>query len=357
MGDIAGGADVTTTRSTTALFTPFALSRLTLPNRIVMAPMTRSQSPDGVPDDNVVGYYRRRAEHGVGLIITEGTAIDHPAAVSSPRVPRFHGEDALAGWAKVLSAVHAAGGRIMPQLWHVGMARKPGSEPNPEAAPVGPSGLDLTGIPVNQALTETEVAQLIDAYAQGAADAERLGFDGIELHGAHGYLIDQFFWRRTNRRTDRYGGDFVARTRFAAEVIRACRLRVIADAKPSETELVRGYGADVVVARGERFSREVRAEAPGGVDALFDTETGEQCAGSFQVLFPGVDCGRNDGLLGCHDRLLDLHGDRLRSGNLSLERLRAVQEQLADLLRHLIGEDLLVPRFEAIQDRQRRRRG
>lgn len=216
---------MTTRLPTTALFTPFVLSRLTLPNRIVMAPMTRNQSPNGVPDDHVVGYYRRRAEHGVGLIITEGTALAHPAAVGSPHIPRFHGEDALAGWAKVAAAVHHAGGRIMPQLWHVGMARKPGSEPNPEAPPVGPSGLDLTGLPVSQPLTETEVAGLIDAYAQGAADAERLGFDGIELHGAHGYLIDQFFWERTNHRTDQYGGDFVARTRFAAEVIRACRSR------------------------------------------------------------------------------------------------------------------------------------
>ena len=210
---------------TNALFTPFALAKLALPNRIVMAPMTRSQSPGGVPGDEVAGYYRRRAEHGVGLIITEGTAIAHPAAVANGRIPRFHGEDALAGWAKVAAAVHAAGGRIMPQLWHVGMARKPESEPDPEAPPVGPSGVDLTDTPVGEPLTETQVARLVDAYAQGAAAAQALGFDGIELHGAHGYLIDQFFWERTNRRTDKYGGDFVARTRFAAEVIRACRAR------------------------------------------------------------------------------------------------------------------------------------
>jgi len=187
----------------------------------VMAPMTRNHSPGGVPGDDVVGYYRRRA--GVGLIITEGTVVAHPASSGGPRVPRFHGEDALAGWARVSRAVHDAGGRIMPQLWHVGMARKPGSEPNPEAPPVGPSGLDLTGNPTSEPLTETQVKGLVEAYAQGAADAMRLGFDGIELHGAHGYLIDQFFWERTNRRTDRYGGDFVARTRFAAEVVQACR--------------------------------------------------------------------------------------------------------------------------------------
>ena len=214
-----------TTLATSALFTPFTLANLSLPNRIVMAPMTRNQSPDGVPGDDVVGYYRRRAEHGVGLIVTEGTAIAHPAAVASTRIPRFHGDDALAGWAKVVTAVHAAGGRIVPQLWHMGMARKPGSEPNPEAPPVGPSGLDLTGAPVNDALTEAQVDGLIDAYAQGAADAQRLGFDGIELHGAHGYLIDQFFWERTNQRHDRFGGDLVARTRFASEVIKRCRAR------------------------------------------------------------------------------------------------------------------------------------
>lgn len=210
---------------TSALFTPFTAAKLSLPNRIVMAPMTRSQSPGGVPDEAVVAYYRRRAEGGVGLIITEGTAINHPAAVSGARIPRFHGQDALAGWARVVSAVHAAGGKIMPQLWHVGMARKPGSEPNPEAPPVGPSGLDFSGAQVSEPLSEAEVLALVEAYAQGAADAQRLGFDGIELHGAHGYLIDQFFWERTNKRTDRYGGDLVGRTRFAAEVIAACRAR------------------------------------------------------------------------------------------------------------------------------------
>jgi 2,4-dienoyl-CoA reductase-like NADH-dependent reductase (Old Yellow Enzyme family) len=218
-----------TTALTSALFTPFTLAGLALPNRIVMAPMTRNQSPGGVPGDDVVGYYRRRAGHGVGLIVTEGTAIAHPAAVSSARVPRFYGEDALAGWAKVVSAVHAAGGRIMPQLWHVGMARQPGSEPNPEVPPVGPSGLNLTGALVGDASTESQVDGLIESYAQAAADAHRLGFDGIELHGAHGYLIDQFFWARTNQRSDRYGGGLVARTRFAAEVVARCRARTSAE--------------------------------------------------------------------------------------------------------------------------------
>ncbi|MFB9329892.1 NADH:flavin oxidoreductase [Paenibacillus aurantiacus] len=212
--------------STAALFEPFESAGFKLANRVVMAPMTRGFSPNGVPGQDVADYYRRRAENGVGLIVTEGTLINHPAAGASPNWPSFHGEEALQGWANVVKAVHEAGGRIIPQLWHVGMARKVGSEPNPEAPPVGPSGLDLEGNPVNEPLSEEEIGALVAAFAQAAADAKRVGFDGIELHGAHGYLIDQFFWERTNRRTDRYGGDLVQRTAFAAEVIRACRAAV-----------------------------------------------------------------------------------------------------------------------------------
>jgi 2,4-dienoyl-CoA reductase-like NADH-dependent reductase (Old Yellow Enzyme family) len=256
--------------ATAALFTPFALGNLTLANRIVMAPMTRNHSPDGVPGDDVVAYYRRRAEHGVGLIMTEGTVIDHPASSSSPRVPWFHGDAALAGWASVATAVHAAGGRIMPQLWHVGMARKPGSEPNPEAPPVGPSGLDLTGEKVSEPLTESEVEAIVSAYAQGAADAMRLGFDGIELHGAHGYLIDQFFWERTNQRTDTYGGDFVARTRFAVDVVRACRASTSATfpivLRYSQWKL-QDYNAKLV-STPEDLSRLLAPLVTAGVDAF-----------------------------------------------------------------------------------------
>jgi 2,4-dienoyl-CoA reductase-like NADH-dependent reductase (Old Yellow Enzyme family) len=212
--------------SVAPLFSPFALKGLTLPNRIVMAPMTRAFSPGGVPGPDIAAYYRRRAEHGVGLIITEGTVIDHPASSSNPSVPSFYGDQALAGWSHVVAAVHEAEGRIFPQLWHVGTMRKPGSEPNPEAPPVGPSGLAQPGEKIGEPLSDAEITAIIDAYARAAADARRLGFDGIELHAAHGYLIDQFFWHGTNQRTDRYGGDFLARTRFGVEVVRACRRAV-----------------------------------------------------------------------------------------------------------------------------------
>ncbi|WHY65007.1 NADH:flavin oxidoreductase [Neobacillus sp. SuZ13] len=199
-----------------------------LASRLVMAPMTRMFSPEGIPGKNVAQYYRKRAENGIGLIITEGTAINHPAAVMSPDIPRFYGEEALNGWANVVNEVHQAGGKIIPQLWHVGAARKAGSEPNIDAPTVSPSGLTLRGQRNEKikALTKEEVAEMIDAYAEAAANAKRIGFDGIELHGAHGYLIDQFFWELTNKRTDDYGGDLGERTKFAADIVRACRKEV-----------------------------------------------------------------------------------------------------------------------------------
>jgi 2,4-dienoyl-CoA reductase-like NADH-dependent reductase (Old Yellow Enzyme family) len=211
-----------------ALFRPFAIGGLTVPNRIVMAPMTRNFSPDGVPGEDVAAYYRRRAENGVGLIVTEGTVIDHRASTDSTRVPRFFGAG-LAGWSRVVAVVHAAGGRIMPQIWHVGMRRAPGTGPHPDAPSVGPSGITATGEQTSAPLTVDEISALVDAYGRAAGEAERLGFDGVEIHGAHGYLIDQFFWSFTNKRTDDFGGDLVARTRFGAEVVRACRRSVSPD--------------------------------------------------------------------------------------------------------------------------------
>ncbi len=199
-------------RSTDALFRPFQLKSLQLPNRIVMAPMTRSHSPGGVPGADVAAYYRRRAEGGVGLIVTEGTFINDPAAGFHPNVPRFYGEKALAGWRRVAEEVHAAGGLIFPQLWHVGMVVSPGLEPPEGIRPANPD--------------EAEIDSLIHAFAQGARDAKQLGFDGVELHGAHGYLIDQFFWDQTNHRSDRYGGDLESRTRFAADIIQEARRQV-----------------------------------------------------------------------------------------------------------------------------------
>ncbi|HZG05761.1 MAG TPA: NADH:flavin oxidoreductase [Streptomyces sp.] len=217
------------TRAGNVLGRRFSVGGLTLRNRIVMAPMTREFSPGGVPGADVAEYYARRAAAEVGLIITEGTYVDHASAGTSDRVPRFHGEDALAGWAKVADAVHRAGGRIMPQLWHVGMMRTAGAPPVPEAPRVGPSGIPLEGTERGHAMTRADIDDVIGAFAAGAAEAEARGFDGVEIHGAHGYLVDQFLWSRTNRRTDAYGGDLASRVRFAAELVAACRRAVSPD--------------------------------------------------------------------------------------------------------------------------------
>ncbi len=213
-------------RSPARLFTPFKLKGLTLPNRIVMAPMTRSKSPGQVPGEDVAAYYRRRAEGGVGLIITEGTAPDHPVALNDDGVPNFHGEEALAGWSRVLKEVKAAGGHIMPQLWHTGLMRKAGQGPNAHLPGKGPSGLARPDKKVGEPMTQSEIDEVIAGYATSAGHAKRLGFDGVEIHGAHGYIIDQFFWEGTNVRDDAFGGDMIKRTRFAVDVIRAVRRAV-----------------------------------------------------------------------------------------------------------------------------------
>ncbi len=212
------------------LFRPFRHGALELPNRVVMAPMTRCFSPGGVPGPDVAAYYRRRAEGGVGLIVTEGTWIPHHGASNDDAAPRFYGSDALAGWRHVVEEVHAAGGKIMPQLWHVGLTRKAEIE-NLYEAPVqdfsrmvSPSGYVVAGEKVGEGMTEDEIWAVINAYAEGAGNARALGFDGVEIHGAHGYMIDQFFWHETNRRDDHWGGATLGqRARFGVEMIRACR--------------------------------------------------------------------------------------------------------------------------------------
>ncbi|MBR7831400.1 NADH:flavin oxidoreductase [Actinospica sp. MGRD01-02] len=219
----------TASRAAEILSRPVELGGLSVPNRIAMAPMTRMFSPGGVPGEDVVSYYARRAAAGVGLIVTEGTYVGHDSAGESDRVPRFHGEEQLAGWAKVAAAVHEAGGRIVPQLWHIGMTRRPEARLNPGAPAMGPSGIRVGRDGESQdghTMTARDLDDVIAAFADSAAAAERIGFDGVELHGAHGYLIDQFLWERTNRRADGHGGDHVARTRFAAEIVAAVRAAV-----------------------------------------------------------------------------------------------------------------------------------
>lgn len=221
------------------LFRSLQIRSLELSNRIVMSPMTRSYSIDGIPGDDVAAYYRRRAEGGTGLIVTEGVAIDHPSAVDNTRVPRMFGREALDGWRAVVDAVHEAGGKIIPQLWHVGPLWGAMSKVDPSIKPMRPSGewgpLGITSYADSyvrwaqtpcEPMTEQDIAEVIDAYARAAAAAVETGFDGIAIHGGHGYLLDSFLWAGTNLREDAWGGDLERRTRFPAEVVQAIRARI-----------------------------------------------------------------------------------------------------------------------------------
>lgn len=218
-----------------ALFRPIKIGSLVLANRIVMPPMTRGASPEGIPGEDVATYYQRRAEGGVGLIITEGTWIPHPSASNDPGAPRFYGDDALVGWGRVLDAVHGVGGKIVPQLWHIGVAPKSdvaeiyGERVDERAVPIGPSGLASPGNLTGRPMSQKDIDEVGEAYVRAAETAYRMGFDGVELHGAHGYLIDQFFWNQTNLRQDRYGGTESNRNRFAADIVKEIRNRTAPD--------------------------------------------------------------------------------------------------------------------------------
>lgn len=222
----AAGAAAATHGPRTAngpLFEPFACGTLRLRNRIVMAPMTRWHSPGGIPGPDVAAYYARRARGGVGLILTEGVNVDHPSASGYDDVPALFGAEAVKGWRAVIDAVHAAGAAIIPQLWHVGAVRRPGVGLHPTEPGVGPARIVEHGRTVVRRLDRAGIEAIVASYARAARTAAAAGFDGVEIHGAHGYLLDQFFWSQTNRRRDGFGGTIEDRAGFAAMVVAAVR--------------------------------------------------------------------------------------------------------------------------------------
>lgn len=225
---------MTDTTKNGILFSDLQVRSIQIPNRIVMSPMTRSRSIDGIPGEDVAKYYRRRAEGGTGLIVTEGVALNHLSSVDHPRVPHMYGEEALAGWKHVVDEVHTAGSKIVPQLWHVGPLW--GAMAGGVAEPMRPSGrwgtpgltsyrsdLVETMRHPTRPMTENDIDDVIDAYRTAARNAADVGFDGIALHGGHGYLLDSFMWSDTNHRTDRWGGAPRERAEFPAAVVRAIR--------------------------------------------------------------------------------------------------------------------------------------
>ena len=210
------------------LFGPAPLGRVTLRNRIVMAPMTRNRSLGNIPGELVATYYGQRAS--AGLIITEGTS---PAAdgLGYPRIPGIFSADQIAGWQAVTAAVHAQGGHIFLQMMHTGRIGHsanlaPGAEvlaPSAVAA-AGEIWTDTQGMqphPVPRAMTEADIQQVVAAFAQGSLNAVEAGFDGVELHAANGYLLEQFLNPGSNVRTDAYGGTQEKRARFVLEVAAA----------------------------------------------------------------------------------------------------------------------------------------
>jgi N-ethylmaleimide reductase len=213
---------------TQVLLSPVDLGPYRLSNRLVMAPMTRNRAGAGnVPTDLNVTYYAQRA--GAGLIVTEGTQVS-PQGLGYPGTPGIHSDEQVEGWRRVTAAVHAGGGRIFLQLWHVGRISHPSLQPG-GALPVAPSairpegqawtGKGMLAYETPRALETEEIAAVVDQYRVGAANALAAGFDGVEIHGANGYLIDQFLRDKTNQRTDRYGGPVRNRTRFLREVAEA----------------------------------------------------------------------------------------------------------------------------------------
>jgi len=219
-----------TTASTLRLLTPVRLGDLELPNRVLMAPMTRNRAAAGnVPTELNAAYYAQRAS--AGLIITEATQVS-PQGVGYPGTPGIHSDAQVAGWRLVTDAVHRQGGRIFLQLWHVGRISHPDLQPD-GALPVAPSAIAPAGQAMTlagpkpfvtpRALAAGEIPGVVRQFAEGARRARDAGFDGVEIHGANGYLIDQFLRTGTNTRTDLYGGPPANRARFLLEVVAAVR--------------------------------------------------------------------------------------------------------------------------------------
>ena len=215
-----------------ALFQPHDLGTLTLPNRVLMSPLTRSRSsqPGDVPNDMNAQYYQQRA--GAGLIISEATQVS-PQGKGYAFTPGIHSEEQIKGWREVTSAVHMAGGRIHMQLWHVGRISHTALQPDGNK-PVAPSAIKPEGaktyisadsgmvdVPEPRALEADEMSDIVEQYRQGALNAKAAGFDGVEVHAANGYLLDQFLKSGSNHRSDEFGGSVENRMRLPLMVIEA----------------------------------------------------------------------------------------------------------------------------------------
>ncbi len=206
------------------LLQPLQVRGLRLRNRFVMPGMQRYWCADGAPDLRLREYYRRRVLGGASLVISESCAVDHPSATKNPTFARI-APSTRDAWRECVAGVHEAGGAMFLQLWHQGAVNYGGdAESNPDFVALSPSGIAHPGESFGRAATEAELDSIKRAFVQGAVDAEEIGADGVEIHSAHGFLLDQFLWPGTNLRTDRYGGPSITdRATFVAEVTEAVR--------------------------------------------------------------------------------------------------------------------------------------
>ena len=296
--------------TTPDLFTPAKAGALTLRNRIVMAPLTRSRAgPGNVPHQLNALYYAQRAS--AGLIISEATQIA-PEGQGYIATPGIHSAEQIAGWECVTKAVHIAGGPIVLQLWHVGRISHPSFQPG-GVAPVAPSAVKpdtkaftangFEPIPTPRALETDEVLAIVAQYAQGARNALAAGFDGVEVHAANGYLIDQFLQDRTNKRTDRYGGSIENRSRFLLEAVDAVTAAVGADRTgvrispqntmndigDSDPQALFNYVAQQLSGRGLAYLHVIEGDTGGAVVPPFDYQRIKDLFGGMVIANNGFD--------------------------------------------------------------------
>ena len=334
--------------TTPQLFQPTRIGDIEVANRIVMAPLTRSRADEAqgdIPGSAMnVDYYRQRS--GAGLIISEGTQVS-PVGKGYMATPGIYSDAQVEGWKPITQAVHEAGSKIIAQIWHVGRITHPdltgGAQPvapsaiQPKVVAYTPNG--KVDVPVPHALTPTEIKDVVQQFRQAAANAIRAGFDGVEIHGANGYLVDQFIRDGANQRTDEYGGSVENRCRFALEVVDACVAEIGAgrvgirlspltpfnDLADSNPQAVFGYLVDELNKRGIAFIHFIEGETGGPRDVTgFDYAWARQAfKGTYianngytrQMAIDAIDSGKADAI--AFGRLFIANPDlveRLRAG-------------------------------------------
>ena len=336
-------------KSVEILFQPITLGALELPNRIVMAPLTRSRAsqPGDVPTEMNAEYYAQRA--GVGLIVSEATQVS-PQGKGYAFTPGIHSAEQVAGWRKVTDAVHEAGGRMHLQLWHVGRISHPDLQPNGQL-PVAPSAIKPEGaqtytskesgmvdIPRPRALEAEELPGVAEQFRQGAENARKAGFDGVELHAANGYLLDQFIRSGSNRRDDQYGGSVENRLRFPMMVVEAVKQVWPAERigiRVSPTGSFNDMSDEDPVATYGALARKIQAAGLAYIEVVEDSFQGNLANGRPESVIDAIREGFKGRYIG--------NGDYSREE--AAERIRAGRCDLASFGRPIIANPDLVERF------------